>query len=155
VARVIFDLATEEEWPPVKSERVWCLQVGEDSYRVDNVPWFVPDLAVGDVVRARPPAPDTHPVFEELVNRSDHVTIRLIVFRRGPLEGDLARALEPFTALGVYGEGVSQFGMLALDIEPTAPLPAIVATLRRGVEGGSWEFEEGRITPAWIAATEI
>lgn len=29
--------------------------------------------------------------------------------------GDLARALEPFTALGVYGEGVSQYGMLALD----------------------------------------
>jgi hypothetical protein len=93
-------------------------------------------------------------VFVEVVERSDHVTVRLICFRRGPLEGDLARALEPFTALGVYGEGVTQYGMLALDIGPTAPLAAIVSTLRRGVEEGSWEYEEGRITPAWIAATE-
>jgi hypothetical protein len=44
--------------------------------------------------------------------------------------------------------------MVALDIEPTAPLPEIVAILRRGVEDGSWEYEEGRVTPAWIAATE-
>ncbi len=61
-----------------------------------------------------------------------------------------SRALEPFTALGVYGEGAQRYGMLALDIEPTARLPAIVSRLRQGVEDGSWEYEEGRITPAWI-----
>lgn len=92
-------------------------------------------------------------MFSEVVERSDHVTIRLVCFRQGPLSGDLARALEPFTALGVYGEGISQYGMLALDIEPTAPLTAVVSMLRRGVEDGSWEYEEGRITQAWIDAT--
>jgi hypothetical protein len=152
-AHVVFDLTVEDGWPPVVSERLWAFHLGGDLYRINNVPWFVRDLAVDDVVRAPAPDTDSHPVFSELVERSDHVTIRLICFRRGPLEGDLARALEPFTALGVYGEGVSQYGMLALDIEPTAPLPAIVTTLRRGVEDGSWEYEEGRITQAWIAAT--
>jgi len=62
--------------------------------------------------------------------------------------------LEPFTALGVYGEGVSQYGMLALDIPPTAPLPAIVSALRVGTADGSWECEEGRITQGWIDATQ-
>jgi len=153
-ARVIFELAVEDGWPPVGAERVWAHHLGGDRYRIDNPPWFVPDLAVGDVVRAQAPDSGSHPVFVEVVERSDHVTIRLICFRRGPLAGDLAKALEPFTALGVYGEGVQQYGMLALDIEPTAPLPAIVARLRQGEEDGSWEYEEGRITPAWIAATE-
>lgn len=88
-----------------------------------------------------------------MVTRSDRVTVRLIVFRGGPLEGDLARALEPFTTLGVYGEGASQYGMLALGIGPEAPLDRVVVTLRRGVENGSWEFDEGRITPAWVEAT--
>lgn len=153
-ARVVFELEVEDGWPPVRSERVWAFHVGEDLYRVDNAPWFVRDLAVGDVVRAEPRGTDSHPVFVKVVERSDHVTVRLICFRRGPLEGDLTRALERLTALGVYGEGVAQYGMLALDIGPTAPLPAIVSTLRQGVEDGSWEYEEGRITPAWIAATE-
>jgi hypothetical protein len=153
-AHVVFELTVEDGWPPVASERVWAFHLGGDHYRIDNAPWFVRDLAVGDVVRAEAPDADSNPVFVELVQRSEHNTIRLICFRSGPLQGDLARALEPFTALGVYGEGVSQYGMLALDVEPTAPLPAIVSTLRRGVADGSWEYEEGRITPAWIAATE-
>lgn len=136
------------------SERLWAFDLGDDLYRIDNVPWFVRDLAVGDVVRALAPTADSNPVFTELLERSDHVTIRLICFRSGPLNGELARALRPFTELGVYGEGAPQYGMVALDIEPTAPLPTIVTTLRRGVEDGSWEYEEGRVTPAWISATE-
>lgn len=153
-AHVVFELTVEDGWPPAGSERLWAYSLGDDRYRIDNVPWFVRDLAVADVVRAQVPSPESNPVFEEVLERSDHVTIRLICFRSGPLGGDQARALEPFTALGVYGEGAAQYGMVALDIEPTAPLAAIVAALRRGVEDGSWEYEEGRITQAWIAAME-
>ena len=152
-AHVVFEMAVEEGWPPVAAERVWASHLGEDLYRIDNPPWFVRDIAVGDVVRAKPPRPDAHPVFEDVVEPSDHVTIRLICFRDGPLGGDLAQALQPFTALGVYGEGASDYSMLALDVEPTAPLQEVVAILRRGVQDGSWEYEEGRITPAWISAT--
>jgi hypothetical protein len=153
-AHVVFELPVEDGWPPVGSERVWAFHLGRDQYRIDNAPWFVRDLAVGDVVRAEAPDADSNPVFVDLVERSEHITIRLICFRDGPLQGDLARALESFTALGVYGEGMSRYGMLALDIQPTDPLSAVVSTLRRGVEDGSWEYEEGRITRAWIAATE-
>lgn len=151
---VVFELTVEDGWPPVASERVWAFDLGGDQYRIDNAPWFVRDLAVGDVVRAHAPDADSDPVFADLVQRSDHITIRLVCFRDGPTEGDLTRALEPFTTLGVYGEGASQYAMLALDIEPTAPLPAVVSTLRRGVENRSWEYEEGRITQAWVDATE-
>ncbi len=152
-AHVVFELANVDGWPPVGAERLWATDLGGGAYRIDNVPWFVRDLAVGDVVRAHAPDAGSHPVFREIVERSDHVTVRLICFRNGPLEGNLARALEPFTALGVYGEGTAQYSMLALDIEPTAPLASIVSTLRHGVAEGWWEYEEGRITPAWIEAT--
>lgn len=120
-------------------------------YRIDNVPWFVRDLAVGDEVRAVAPDAGSHPVFAEMVHRSEHLTIRLVVFRTGPLSGDLARAMEPFTALGVYAEGVTQYGLLALDIAPSAPLADVLELLRRGERDGSWEYEEGRISPAWVA----
>ncbi|NHA69127.1 DUF4265 domain-containing protein [Phycicoccus flavus] len=152
-AHVIVELDVVDGWPPVASERVWAHDLGGDRYVVDNPPWFVRDLAVGDVVRAVAPGTDRHPVFVELLERSDHCTIRLVVFRAGPLGGDLARAIEPFRRLGVYAEGAGRYGMLALDVEPDAPLTDLVAVLRAGVDDGSWEYEEGRIFGAWRAAT--
>jgi hypothetical protein len=84
-ARVVFELAVEDGWPPVGSERVWAHHLGGDRYRIANAPWFVRDLAVGDVVRAQAPGSGSHPVCAEVVERSGHVTIRLICYRRGPL----------------------------------------------------------------------
>jgi hypothetical protein len=52
-ARVVFELAVEDGWPPVGSERVWAHHLGGDRYRIANAPWFARDLAVGDVVRAQ------------------------------------------------------------------------------------------------------
>lgn len=154
-AHVVFPLVQDDDgWPPVSSERVWAVPLGDDQYRIDNAPWFVWDVAVGDIVRAISEGPTSHPVYAAMLRPSDHVTIRLVCFRSGPLQGDLARALEPFTRLGVYGEGVKQYGMLSLDIEPSAPMQQLVALLRRGADDGWWEYEEGRITPAWIAATQ-
>lgn len=150
---VVFELEVRDGWPPVASERVWAYRAGDDTYVIDNPPWFVRDLAVGDVVRATSSDAGSQPVFNELLQRSDHVTIRLICFRSGPLEGDLSRAIEPFKRLGVYAEGASQYGMLALDISSTDPFTEVVRILRAGVADGSWEFEEGRITQSWIEAT--
>lgn len=153
-AHVVFDLAVDEDgWPPVSAERVWAFSMGADLYLIDNVPWFVRDLAVGDVVRAEPPGDNMHPVFSEVVERSDHVTVRLVCFRAGPLAGDLPRALAPFTAVGVYGEGLPQYGLLALDIAPNDPLDQVVDVLRRGQADGWWEYEEGRVTDAWLKAS--
>jgi hypothetical protein len=149
-ARVVFPLQVDADgWPPVGAERVWAFDLGEGQYRIDNVPWFVRDLAVGDVVAAAPPDAGSHPVFAHLIERSDHLTIRLICFREGPLQGDLQAVVDAFTPLGVYAEGVKQYGMVALDIPPTADLRSIHQRLVAGAADGSWEWEEGRINARW------
>lgn len=153
-AKVVVELDVVDGWPPVSSERLWAFELGGDRYRIDNVPWFARDLAVGDVVRAVAPDAESHPVLREVLDRSDHLTLRLVVLRRGPLAGDLGRALERFKLPGVYAEGAEQFGMLALDVEASADLDVIAATLRAGVGDGSWEYDEGRITAGWVAATQ-
>jgi hypothetical protein len=151
-AHVIFPLEVDEGgWPPVASERLWAFDLGQGLYRINNAPWFVRDLAVGDVVRAEPPGPDQHPVFTGLHTRSDHLTIRIICFRRGPLAGQLQPVIDRFTPLGIWAEGAGQYGMVALDIGPDVDLSAVRARLQSGVDDGSWEWEEGRINDAWLA----
>jgi hypothetical protein len=152
-SHVVFELEPDEDgWPPVGAERVWATHLGGDAYRIENPPWFVRDLAVGDVVEARPPDADSHPVFVRVLEPSDHITVRLVVFERGPLQGDLARAMQPFVALGAWGEGAQDYAMVALDIESSMPLAEVRAMLVVGERDGSWAYEEGRITDAWVAA---
>jgi hypothetical protein len=150
-SRVIFPLEVDEEgWPPVGSERVWAYALGEDRYRVDNAPWFVRDLAIGDVVEAIAPDPESHPVFTRILEKSDHLTIRLVCFRAGPLAGDLQAILDVFVPLGAYGEGASQYAMVALDIPAGVPLHPIYDRLKQGRTDGWWDWEEGRINTEWI-----
>lgn len=111
------------------------------------------DLAAGDVVHAVAATAETHPIFRGVIERSGHVTVRLIGLRDGPLGGDWSRASAPFTALGVYAEGMAQYAMLALDIEPDAPMNEVITVLRDGVANGSWEYEEGRVTDDWVRLT--
>lgn len=154
-SRVIFPLEVDDEgWPPVGSERMWAFGRGEDRYEIDNVPWFVRDLACGDVVEAVAPDPSSHPVFTRLLQRSLHLTIRIICFRSGPLAGDLQAVLDAFVPLGPYAEGVDQYGMVALDIAPETPLRPVYEKLVAGRADGSWEWEEGRINNAWLALAE-
>ncbi len=154
-AHVVFPLEVDDQgWPPVSAERVWAYSLGDNEYRIDNTPWFVRDLACDDVVSATAPDDASHPVFSHMVRKSEHLTIRIICFRRGPLEGNLQAVVDAFIPLGVFAEGVTQYGMVALDVPRTAALRPIFDRLVTGQEDGSWEWEEGRINDAWRAATE-
>jgi hypothetical protein len=83
---------------------------------------------------------------------SGNCTIRLIVFRDGALGGDLQAALDRFAPLGVTGEGIAQYGMVALTVPPDAELGAVKQLLRQGGSEGWWDHEEGCIGDAWDQA---
>jgi hypothetical protein len=153
LAHLVFPLEPDAGgWPPVGAERVWAFALGDDRYRIDNPPWFARDLAVGDIVRARADADGQHPTFEALIRPSDHLTVRIICFRSGPLKGSLQAALDRFVPLGLYAEGAAQYGMVALDIPPEADKRAVHRELLRGAADGSWDWEEGRTNDEWEAA---
>lgn len=152
LVHVIFELDVEDGWPPVSAERMWARDLGNDRYRLDNVPWFVRGIAEGDVVRALPEAGEGWPVFVERLEWSGNLTIRVIPFRNGPLGGDLQAVLDAFIPLGATGEGAGTYPIVALTVPADADQPAIKALLRAGTADGRWEFEEGCVDDAWIGS---
>jgi hypothetical protein len=90
-------------------------------------------------------------VFAHMIEKSQHLTIRIVCFPGGPLRGDLPAASAKFSGLGTYIEGVPQYGMLAIDIPPQSPLAHIGRVLEAGGADGSWDIDEGRINDAWRA----
>ncbi|MFF3109016.1 DUF4265 domain-containing protein [Kitasatospora sp. NPDC057904] len=140
----------ENGWPPVGVESLWAEDLGDGTVRVANAPWFAQGVASGDVVRVEVDD-DGVRWAEETVDASDHCTIRLIVLQDGGSAGARQSVLDEFQRLGATGEGVERFGMVALDVPPSADLPGIRALLERGDAEGRWDWEEGCVTAAWAA----
>lgn len=82
----------------------------------------------------------------EVVRRSENCTIRLIVFRDDGSAAARQSVINAFRELGVCGEGIEKFGMVALDVPPTAGLAKVRKLLNHGVAKEWWDMEEGCIT---------
>jgi hypothetical protein len=150
--RVRFQLRQDDDgWPPVASEGVWAVPLGGDVVRLDNIPWFARNVACGDLFRT---SADSHGEVwaTERVKWSGNCTVRVIPFPEGALAGSGQAVLDAFARLGVDGEGLQQYGIVALDVPAGADLVAVKRLLRQGVEDGWWDYEEGCVGQAWLSA---
>lgn len=148
--KIRFRLPQDEDgWPPVESEGVWAEPLGGDNYKIANTPWFVRGLATDDIVAA---VADSDGVWwaTERVRWSGRLTVRVIPWDDGPLHGNRKAVLDAFAPLGVTGEGVEKFGIVALDIPPDADLRAVKMLLSAGQSDGRWDYEEGCVSDAWL-----
>jgi Domain of unknown function (DUF4265) len=138
----------DQGWPPVAEERVWAIALSDSLVRIDNIPWFIRNLALGDLIQV---AADASGVLRpiEKVRWSGYFTIRLIPYPEGRDTVTLQGALEMFRPFGAVGECIDQFGMVALAIPPSADLIAIKELLVRGSETGWWDYEEACVGGAW------
>lgn len=150
--KVVFEVPQGDDgWPPVAREGVWAVPVTSDTVRLENSPWFVRGVANGDLVRVRR-GEDGQLWADERLEWSGYCLIRIIPFRKGPLAGSRQRVLDVFAPLGVTGEGVEQFGMVALDVPSDVDLAAVKRLLHDGVRDGWWDYDEGCVGDAWLAA---
>jgi hypothetical protein len=145
--------ADADGWPPVESEGLWAIALGDNSFRVDNTPWFVCGIAAGDVVRAEPR--DGQWWFAERLAPSGNSAIRVIPFRHGALQGDRRTVLDMFERYGATGEVIEHYGIVALDIPPQADLAGVQALLREGFDEGWWDIDEGCVGETWHASARL
>lgn len=148
--KVHFRLEITDDWPPAGVESLRAIDRGDGTVAVDNTPWFVRGIACGDVIRTR--ANEDGLLWAgDVVQPSQNCTIRLIVLRDKGSSAARQSVLDAFRKLGVTGEGIEQFGMVALDVPPEAPLNKIRQLLDHGAAQEWWHLEEGCVTEAWRA----
>jgi hypothetical protein len=136
--------APADGWPaPVDSEGLWATPDRAGRYRIENTPWFAPNLATGDVVEA------VEHEGARWVMRKAHWSGRLTV---RVTAGDPGAVLDAFADLRVRGESAAPaYRLAALDIPPDADLRTIVGRLRAGRSEGIWDYEEACVTGEWRA----
>lgn len=125
--------------PAIAGETLWADHVGDDVYRVANVPFWAYGLNHGDLVRA---TPDTEGVLtiREVVEPGGHRTLRLI------FEAALDRARQEDLLGRIYVERSITFErandrLVAVDVWPDADYRGVFEQLEAWADSGLLDFE--------------
>lgn len=109
--KIAFALDTDDEWPPLATEHVWCEKTGS-AYQLKNVPFFISSLAYGDKFSAEPDSVNGC-VFEfTLTESSGHSVVWII--EQGDLK--LEQYEDELLSLGLSVEGFPRFSLHAVDV---------------------------------------
>lgn len=117
-------------------ESMWTIE-RENGYEIDNIPFYVKSLAVGDLIAARR---DENGLlwFTELIKPSGHTTIQILFSR----QEDIA----PFRALlrqvGCKSEGSDVPELIAVDIPPAVKYEEVKKLLDEGEREGRFVYQE-------------
>lgn len=77
---ISFDLEIEEDgWPPISTEILQALPLGDGKAQIDNTPFFVPSIALGDVVKVYKPIGAKHFRYDELIEEGGNYALSIIL----------------------------------------------------------------------------
>jgi hypothetical protein len=119
----------------IAEETVWGEPMG-DNFKVDNVPFFAPNLALDDIVSVE--LDDGVLYFDKLVTPSGHSTLQIIFFK----EKEIPRVLDLLVAFGCSWEGMAKRPYYAVDIPPSTDYETIRSFLLGELEAGVLDFKE-------------
>jgi hypothetical protein len=123
----------------IGGESVWAEPLGNDLYKIENVPFYTYGLNFQDIVRATPDSEDLIPEIRELIAPSGHRTFR-ILFNKRIDKAQQEVVLASMTSLGISYERANQT-YVALDMKPEGDYQAVFDRLDELSEQGILGFE--------------
>lgn len=117
-------------------ESMWAIERA-DGYEIDNIPFYVTSLAVGDLVAARRDE-DGLLWFTQMTKPSGHSTIQILFAH----EKDVASFRSQLDQLGCTSEKSDIPELIAVDIPPAVKYEKIKSVLDEGEREGKFEYQE-------------
>lgn len=143
--QVVFDLPESPDGggPPVTSERLWAAKTQVKLHlEVRNVPFYVGNIAYGDVVLVRPDNERREIVYERLISESGHSTVRLLI-----KEPEVRRTLDDLlSAVNATWEMGCSDAYWAVDVKPEVDYSALRAALINLKDSGAIGVQESAIS---------
>lgn len=136
--KINFRLVQDEDgYPPVAVESLWA-EPRETSgeYVIDNVPFFVSNVTLGDVVRVR--EEEGLRWFDDILSRSRNSLFRIVFFDRNCV-GAIG---EELAALGCSTEYLREHNLMAVNIPEKVALANVQAYLQSKASMGILDYEE-------------
>lgn len=120
----------------VDIETPWVEPLGDDRYRIVNLPFFAYELSLGDVVKAQPTEDSKHPVLKHMVEKSGR---RLLRSRFDTTSVGIEVHKEHFAELGCVCE-LFLGDSIGIDVPADVSLGCIAEYLLQ--HATDWEFAD-------------
>ena len=123
----------------IGGESLWATPLGNDLYRIENVPFFAYGLNYLDVVLATADSDELKPEVRKVVTPSGHRTYRVMFPNKIDREKqvELLETLEQYEASYERADAIN----VAIDIKPTGDHLAVYDQLEVYEENGLLSFE--------------
>ena len=142
-AKIGFKLVRDsDDYPPADWEHLWAIQQGS-WYEIDNIPFFVKGVSVGDVVSVHQKNGEL--VFDEIIKFGGHSTIRVVMFNAA--SGYSLRC--KLENLGCATEGSHLPNLFSVDVPPEVNYSEVIDLLIEATEKEDIDYEEASIQH-WI-----
>ena len=136
--KVIFELEPSD-WHNHATESIWAVPLGNDKYRVQNVPFYAYGISYDDIVLAKPNE-NGQLIVQNVPERGRHSTYRVIL-NPGTTDKDFENAWDKLGDLGSTYERATD-RLIAVDVPPETDIYEAYAALESGEKAGVWGFEE-------------
>jgi len=137
LVKVTFNLP-ESDWHKSATESIWAEPIGNDQYRLDNVPFYVYGVGYNDIVIA---------IFinglftvQQVAQHRGHSTYRIIL-SENITENDFKISWQPLEKLDCTYEKATK-RLFAIDVPPKTDIYKVYSALEEGEKQGTWDFEE-------------
>jgi hypothetical protein len=130
-------------WPPVPFETLWTENMGDNRYRVDNIPWFAHGLSYNDIISVEDVSADEPLVFDRLIEHCGHSTYRVMpTFSDEKGHEAFHQMIDALRQLGCAVER-NTASFFAVDVPPTSNVGAVYEILTVGGQYEIWDFDVG------------
>jgi hypothetical protein len=135
--KIFFQLEQDDDgYPPVTVESVWAEEASPGQFVLDNIPFFITQATLGDVVEAA--MDDGVLTYKATVQHKGNSLVRVHYYK----ETEPSHVREHLENLGCSTEMLSTYSLIAVNIPADVKLDAVQAFLQEGAHEGKWDYEE-------------
>lgn len=137
-AKVLFRVEYEDS-EEADVETLWAYNLGEDNYKLDNLPYFAYGVSWHDIVYAPYDPDEERATFKHVISKSGNSTIR-IIFESPVEDGSASQALlDSLAELGCDFEKATKL-LVVVNIPPAVELADVGDALNEA--GVEWEYAD-------------
>ena len=140
LAKVVVSLAAAD-WHDHATESLWARPLGENRFRIKNVPFYAFGVSYDDVVEA--PTIGNQNVMRAVVQRGGHSTYRIFVSNTASLKR-FSEFWLPLERLGCTFERATE-RLFGIDVPPEADIYKVYDLLQAGEDASVWDFQEAHV----------
>ena len=125
-----------EDYPPLEFESLWGIQIKPNTYKVDNIPYYIYGISKGDIILAIESNKQIHASY--LLYRGGHSTLRVFAENKS----DRIKIINYAKKNGAQCTSQNGSSLLAIDIPPSIDFHKIDAFLLNQSDNKTIAYED-------------